>query len=178
MNYLYKLVLAFSIGVLITPASLAGEFRVGGGISEVDWSGVDLTYTTFELGYDIDHIFGFTADYSKSQDYPDYVPQRANFLIEMGYEFGDDFTIRPYASVGLIHIFGDAYGVSVEGSTSGVVEVGLRAGYKFIYIDAGYRYNLKNTNDTISVDSNYEEIDYIWTWENHDSISLTAGFRF
>ena len=170
MKVINKVLIASTLGLSIGSMAQAGDFRFGGGVTE--WDEVNVDYTIIEAGYDYDRILGFTVDYGIPEF--DAAPDRLNIAAEFGYEFGDEFTIRPYGALGLIHI----RGAGAAGSTSGMLGAGVRAAYKFLYIDAGYSYNFENNNNITRGDENTPEDGFIWVWDNHDNISLTAGFKF
>jgi len=145
---------------------LEGDVRIGLGKSQTLGFSTDYEYTTFEVGYDVDRIFGITADYSKPDD--DFIPNRLSAGFEVGYEFGNEFTIRPYASGGVVHMQGNG----AVGSTWGMFGVGLRASYKMFYINASFDY-LPASNSSGPADGGT-----YWVWEQHESASLLVGLRF
>lgn len=180
MNVVSKLFTVSFLSVSICQTALAGDFRIGGGVTnwDYDYVGADIDYTLIELGYDYDHIFGFTMSYGIPEY--DWFRNRINVAAEFGYEFGEELTIRPYGSLGVLHVRGGDGSLAEtgdwEGGTSLALGGGVRAAYKFLYINAGYYYNFAHDND-LTRGSDDKEYNYL-PWDAHSTIHLSAGFRF
>lgn len=188
MNKLGKLLTISLLSLGINQTAQAGDFRIGGGVTQwtyddidIDY-GIDIDYTLIELGYDYDHIFGFTMSYGMPESEYDWFQDRINVAAEFGYEFGEELTIRPYGSIGALHVRdGDGSATDTgdfEGGTSLALGAGLRAAYKFLYINATYLYSLENDNDLFRSSDGTEGEVNTRHWAAHSTIHLTAGFKF
>lgn len=182
MNFIGKLFAVSLLSVGVSQTAQAGDFRIGGGVTnwDYDYVGLDIDYTLIELGYDYDHIFGFTVSYGMPEREYDALQDRINVAAEFGYEFGEELTIRPYGSLGVLHVRdGDGSATptgDIEGGTSLALGAGVRAAYKFLYINATYYYNFAHDND-LTRGSKEGEANYL-PWDAHGTIHLTAGFKF
>lgn len=173
----------FSASSFAEDSSDEGAVRFGVGIMETQsdhFLTSDTEYKVIELGYDFNKVVGITADYAKaeSNDFFFYdSPDRFTFDVELGYEFGDNFRIKPYASGGLVHIKGGSIlGDKPDPNTWGKVGLGLRASLYMFYVNAAFDYFPEN--DSNSLGQNATDGDLIWALPQHETLSLVVGLTF